>query len=318
MKKSSKKQKTSGPLEIKSLIPENLTFGSTLKCKNIKLFTAIIKALSFVNNSEIQLSNAGFKYVVEESKSFQAIAYIQKDFFSDYFIKLSGSDMISFGVNLTSFTDLLSGLIGNDSGSTMNISFFERENQIVFCVLQTDKGDSNKHYTDNDVEDLAGEIRTEYFMRTMLSIEPIDFTIDDPELFHSIIINAPDFLSLLSDFDRTISEINIKITEHKMTMKSIGILQYASTAKYKSDSEIFDKYECYQPSQFSYRFNYFKVIMKGVALASKVSISTQLNGAMRVQLMVPSDDDSDPTAFIEYNLTPNLPEEEEEEDKDDE
>lgn len=316
---NSKKSKKSGPLNIKHCVAENLTFGGALKCKNIKLFTAMIKALSFVNNTEIQLSKSGMKYVVEESKSFQATAYIQKDFFSDYFIKLPNDlDMIGFGVNLNSFTDLLSGFIENDETSTMNISYFDRENQIVFWVIQTDKGEPGKAMrndeSDEDEDALAGEIRTEYFLRTMHSINPIDFIVENPETFHSIIINASDFLLMLNDFDRTIEELNVKITPQRMSLRSIGVLQYGIVAKFKSDSSIFDKYEVQGPSQFSYRFNFFKVIMKGLALASKVSIITQINGTMRIQLMVPSDDESETSAFIEYNLIPNLPDDEDDEE----
>lgn len=318
-----KKSKKVGSLNTQHCVATNPTFGATLKCKNIKLFASMIKALNFVTNTEIQLSESGLKYVVEESKCFQATAYVQRGFFSDYFIKLSNDlDVTAFGVNLHSFTDLLSGFIEDDKKSTMNISYFDRENKIVFCVIQTDAGETAKskpgdlRYDDDESEEeLAGEIRTEYFLRTMNSIEPIDFNVDDPALFHSIIINASDFFNILNDFDRTISDLDIKITPQRMTLKSIGVLQFGTSLKYKSDSSIFEKYECNEPSQFSYRFNFFKVIMKGLAFASKVSIITQINGTMRVQLMVPSNDESETSAFIEYNMIPNLPDEDDKEEE---
>ena len=323
MEKSRKNpNKKSRTLDIQQCVAKNLSFGATLKCKNIKLFAAIVKATSFVTNTEIQLSDLGLKYVVEESKSFQVIAYIQKEVFSDYFIKVpSALNMFSFGVNLNSFTDLLSGFIENDERSTMNISYFDRENRIVFCVIQNDAGAISRpkpgtfrNDDDDDVDDLAGKIRTEYFLRTMHSINPIDFNLENQDELHSIIINAPDFLNILNDFDRTITELDIKITQTRMTFRSIGILQYGSTGKYNSDSGIFDNYECHEPSQFIYRFSYFKVLMKGLALASKASITTQINGTMKIQLKVPSDDDPDVSAYIVYNMIPNLLEDEDEDE----
>lgn len=324
MRRTKGKQQKCGRLDIKQCIAENLTFGATLKCKNIKLFAAIIKAMSFVNNTEMQLSDVGLKYIAEESRSFQVRAYVPKDLFSDYFIKVPhGIDKFSFGINLTSFTDLLSGFIESDDRSSMIISYFDRENKIAFSVIQHDSGETGKskagtsHYDEVDQDDdkLAGEIRTEYFLRTMDSINPIDFVIDnlDAEEFHTLILNASDFLHILNVFDRTIIELNIKITQKRMTLRSVGVLQYEISSKHNSDSRIFDKYEIRQPSQFSYRSNYFKVMSKGLVFASKVSIITQQIGTMRVQLMVPSDDEPDPKVFIEYNMIPNLPDEDDSE-----
>jgi len=326
MRRSKEKQKKCERLDIQHCISENLTFGATLKCKNIKLFAAIIKAMSFVNNTEMQLSDVGLKYIAEESRSFQVTAYVPKDLFSDYFIKIPrGLDKFSFGINLASFTDLLSGFIENDDKSLMIISYFDRENKIAFSVIQHDSVETGKskagtsHYdNDDDGDQLAGEIRTEYFLRTMDSINPIDFVIDnlDAQEFHTIILNASDFLSILNVFDRTITQLNIKITPKRMTLRSEGVLQYDISSKHHSDSRIFDKYEIRQPSQFAYRFNCFKVMTKGLALASKVSIITQINGTMRVQLMVPTlEEEPNPTIFIEYNMIPNLPDEDESENE---
>lgn len=302
-------------MEIEKCTAENLTFAATLKSKNIKLFTSIIKVMSFIDNTEIQLSAAGFKYVVEESKSFQVTAYIKKEFFSEYILKFpKAMDLIGFGVNLTSFTDLLSAFLDNELGN-MNISYYHRQNKLLFVLEQTDNGalGSNKAKQSivehEDEEVIAGKIITEYFLKTMHSVDPIDFTVKDPQTLSSLILDAPCFHSVLNDFDRTIDELEIRITQAKMTLRTVGVLQYGASAKFKCNSDIFNKFECTDPSKFSYNFKFFKIMLKGLALASKASIVTHADGLMKVQLMVRVDENQDSPAFLEYNMIPNLPDE---------
>lgn len=317
----SKGKSQSRTLDIVDCRAKNLTFGASIISKNIKLFLNIIRAMNFINNTEIQLSEEGLKFVVEESKSFQVSAYLKKDFFSKYFIRIPEKEdhCIAFGVNLASFTDLSSAFFDNDL-SNLKISYFHRENTLVFACVQIDAGDhgiAKAADDDDDSEDEpAGEINTEYYLRTMHSNDPIDFELNKPQSLNAIILGSLDFQSVLNNFDRAIEELEFKITPKKMTLRSVGIPQFESMLKFNSGSELFDSFESFEPSKYSYSFNFFKVIIKALPLASKVSINTHADGVMRLQLKLRSDETEDAAAFMEFNMIPRLPDDDEDGDGD--
>lgn len=304
-------------LDIEEAVAENITFAASLEARNIKTFVSVIRAMNFVDNTELQLSNSGLKYLVEESKSFQTIAYFKKQFFTKFNFRPPTSmaeDTISFGVNLSSFTELLLAFLDNNA-SSMNIVYFNDKNLISFVCTQTDAGESTTNKTrqqstiqgDEEEDEPAGEIVTEYFVRTMQSVEPIDFNIDSPQLRNSLILDAYDFHGIINDFDRTTDGLEIKITNRRMQLKTVGILQCAAVAKFNADSEIFNKFECNEPSKFIYKFMYFKVMLKSLALSSKMALTTHVDGMLRIQLMVRSGEEES-FAYIEYFMLPSLDE----------
>lgn len=308
-------------LKIDDLVAQNITFAATLKSKAIKLFVSIIRATNFVGSTELQFSENGLRYIAEESKSFQANAYIKKEFFSTYHIRVPGDEpMINFSVNLNSFTELLSAFLDNEL-STMNIVYYGNRNCIVFTYIQTDSGDVPSNRTkqntiDGELDDdgLAGEIATEYFMQTMQSVDPIEFRIDSPQLLNSVILNASDFHSVINDFDRTIEGLEININDKRIRMKTVGVLQCRAVAKFPQGSDIFSKYESHQPSSFVYNFKFFKHMLKSLALATKISLQTHVDGMIRVQLMMRTEDDQDISAYMEYFVVPRIPDEESDDD----
>lgn len=329
-KKKTKKQKNR-PFLVSNCTKENCTFGSTVKSKYIKVFIGIVKAItnvSSVESTEMQISDNGIKLIVEESKSFQTTAYIKKEFFQSFVLTRPFRDegnVIVFGVNLKSFTEFLTAILDNDL-SEMRIAYYHDQNCISFTCEQRDSGvesllSKGKQSGFGFHDGMPGDeyesikISTDYFVKTMDIGDSIDFGVVSPNLYHSIILNASDFHGILNDFDRTIDEVEIKVTDRKMTFKSIGILQYDAVVKVDKDSAIFSKYECKEKSKFAYKFSYFKAMLKSLLMASKVSLTTHIDGMLKMQLMVRTDDDEDLAAsFIEYNIIPNLPEDDDEDD----
>lgn len=264
MGRKTKKTKKKGRWDFTQLLAKNITFASSLKSKQIKNFISLIKAVNFGEQTEIQLTEQGLKYVAAESQSFQVSAYINKEFFDTFLIKLpKGVAVISFGVNLSAFTDLLSAFLDNDLGS-MKITYYDSENSIVFTCEQVDSGEQNLMKikqgstgvsTDDDEN---REIRTEYFIHTMQSIYPVDFTVGNLQKASCLILNAVDFFNIINDFDRTIEALEIKITQTRLSFKSVGILQFGTVVKLN----VFEKFEFSDRTKFTFKFGYFKVIMK--------------------------------------------------------
>lgn len=268
MGRKMKKTKKRGRWDIAQLHAKNITFASSLRSKQIKNFISLIKAVNFVTETEIQLTEQGLKYVAAELPSFQVSAYINKEFFDTFHIKLPpGVKIISFGVNLSSFTDLLSAFLDNDL-SSMKITYYDSENSIVFTCEQVDSGEQNllkikQGSTGASTDDDENrEITTEYFIQAMQSIYPVDFTVGNLQKTSCLILNAVDFFNIINDFDRTIEALEIKITQQRLLLKSVGILQFASVVKLIVTSDVFEKFEFCERSKFTFKFEYFKVIMK--------------------------------------------------------
>lgn len=326
-KKTQRKHNFHGPIDVEHCVAENITFVASLKSKFIKVFIGIIKALNAANSceaTELQLSDTGLKFVVEESKSFQTAAYIKKEFFESFYLKMPDRDvpMIGFGVNLKSFSELLTAILDNDL-SSMNIIFYNDSDCLSFICKQQDSGEpltgkgkqnlfqgDDETANDTSEEDEPVDITTEYFVRTLQSMDPIDFTAYSPSLVSFLILDAYEFHGIINDFDRSIDDVEIKVTDRRMTLKSIGILQYGAVVKLNQDSELFCKFECTEATKFAYKFSYFKTMLKSLLMASKVSLRTYADGMLRMQLMVRNEDDEETAAFVEYNIVPNLPEDE--------
>lgn len=305
-------RKKTGPLDVEQCVAKNMTFASTLKSKFIKVFVGIIKSLNFVAETEIELTDNGLKYIVEESKSFQVTAYIMHTFFTTFLFKPpKGTVIISFGVKLNSLTDLLSAFIDNDLGN-MNITYFHNENLIVFSCTQVDSGETKTKKVKRpiNIDEEASEIKTDYYLRTMNSIEPIDFECTD-KIASDLIIEASVLLDVLNDFDRSNEELRVKITLDKLQLRSCRGL--SAVAKLHANTDAFDKFNCKETTRFAYKFAHFRVLAKGLPFARKASLRTFVNGLLRIQLRVKVEDEES-AAFIEYNMMPNVDEESDQDD----
>jgi hypothetical protein len=299
------RQKQPNSIPIEECFAKNITFAAILKSKFIKIFISIIKAMNFVKSTDIKLSINGLKYIVEESKSFQTTAYIRKEFFSFFRLRIPEDEEISFGVNLSSLTELLSALL-DDEMSNMKVVYYHQKNCMLFTCEQKDSGPknnlkSNLDLIDEDDDDEEKPITTEYFVKTMESFEPIDFNRpDDFEKFSSLIIDSCDLYSLLCDLDKNAVELELQINESGLQFSTIGALQVKQVAKIPNNEELFSRFDLEKPSKFIYKFIYFKVIMKALNLSKKTSMQTFADGLLRIQLMIDCEDDES-SAFIEYN-----------------
>ncbi|CAO1382177.1 unnamed protein product [Diamesa serratosioi] len=300
-------------VQIRDCVVQNINFAATIKSSYIKLFMNVIKALNFVDNTEIQLSEEGLKYVVEESKSFQTTAYVKKDFFSRFIYRAPEDvEMLSFGVNMTTFTEFLNAFLDNDL-SSMKMIYYGEGNPLAFIFTQVDSlNNDEEELVDEDEdedEEAAGEITTEYILRTKQSLELIDFNVSNPLLGSSLIVFGPDLFGILNNFDRSVDELEIIITNKELQFKSIGILQYETNVKIEKHSDSFISYNFQENTKFSYNFTFFKVMLKTLILASKIAIETHLDGMLKIQLMVKSGEEDIPI-FVEYFLVPTLDNEE--------
>lgn len=251
--------------------------------------------------------------MVEESKSFQTTAYVKKDFFSRFIYRAPDDiEMLSFGVNMTTFTEFLNAFLDNDL-SSMKMIYYGEGNPLAFIFTQVDSlNDDEEELMDEDhEEDAAGEITSEYILRTKQSLELIDFNVSNPLLGSSLIVLGPDLYGILNNFDRSVDELEISITNKELQFKSIGILQYETNVKIEKHSDSFVSYNFQENTKYRYTFTFFKVMLKTLIFASKIAIETHLDGMLKIQLMVKNGEEDIPI-FVEYFLVPTLDNEEDE------
>lgn len=244
---------------------------------------------------------------MEESKSFQTTAYVKKDFFSRFIFRPPYNiELLSFGVKMTTFTEFLNAFLDNDL-SSMKMIYYGEGNPLAFIFTQVDSlnNDEDEPIDDDDEEEAAGEITTEYILRTKQSLDLIDFNISNPLLGSSLIVLGADLFAVLNYFDRSVDELEISITNKELQFKSIGILQYETNVKMEKHSDSFVTYNFQEITKYRYKSMFFKVMMKSFILASKIAIETHLDGMLKIQLMVKSGEEDVPI-FVEYFLVPTL------------
>lgn len=246
--------------------------------------------------------------MVEESKSFQTTAYVKKDFFSRFIFRAPNDiELLSFGVKMTTFTEFLNAFLDNDL-SSMKMIYYGEGNPLAFIFTQVDSLNNDEDEPideDDNEEEAAGEITTEYILRTKQSLDLIDFNVSNPLLGSSLIVLGADLFAVLNYFDRSVDELEISITNKELQFKSIGILQYETNVKMEKHSDSFVTYNFQENTKFRYKSMFFKVMMKSFILASKIAIETHLDGMLKIQLMVKSGEEEVPI-FVEYFLVPTL------------
>lgn len=247
------------------------------------------------------ISDEGLKFVVEDSKCFQSIAYIQKTSFSHFKIKPS-KEPYSFGLSLSAFTEYLNSFVDNDS-SSMKLIYFGPGSLFVLNLIQSEDYDDEEDDPDNDTGE--NQIFTEYLLRIKNCEDMIDFEEAEENLANSTIFDGPDFYEILNDIDKTIDELEIEIdSNHNIKMKSCGILQYETNIDIPRACDIIVSGTLKQATKFRYKFVHIKLMLRTLVLASKISLKTFLDGLLKLQLVVNADDEEQ--IFVEYFLVPSI------------
>uniref|UniRef100_A0A1Q3F250 Putative checkpoint 9-1-1 complex rad1 component n=1 Tax=Culex tarsalis TaxID=7177 RepID=A0A1Q3F250_CULTA len=260
-------------------------------------FYSIMKAIHFVDNVTVQLTSDGVKIIAEEAKSVQATAYIMKNCFSEYKLTLPRTNTddddeddpcTSFGLNLKVFTDCLSMFLGGDYDSSLKL-LHKGEGAPLIVVLE-------QHGEDDLV--------TECSVKTMEPLEVLDFDFEDAHVFSRVNIKAPDFFALLSDLDRFCEEIEIFLSPNSphFRLATFGELHSESNFEITNCSDMLISFNCTKTSTNRYKFAHFRLVMKTLALGSKIALRTNKDGLLGMQVLVETGDSAQ--MFVEYFIMP--------------
>lgn len=259
-------------------------------------FYSIMKAVHFVDNVTVQLTSDGVKIIVEEAKSVQATAYIMKNCFSDYKLALPRSTdddaeddrSTSFGLDLKVFTDCLSMFLGGDYDSSLKL-IHKGEGTPLIVVLE-------QHGEDDLV--------TECSVKTMDPLEVLDFDFEDAHLTSKVNIKAPDFFALFGEIDRFCDEVEIFISPDSphFQLTTFGELHSDSVIEIDNTSDMLISFNCTKASTNRYKFAHFRLVMKTLALGSKIALRTNRDGLLGMQVLIETGDSAQ--MFVEYFIMP--------------
>ncbi|XP_050083579.1 cell cycle checkpoint protein RAD1-like [Anopheles aquasalis] len=265
---------------------------------NLATFHNVIKAINFVENAMIQLSKEGLQVTVEDAKSIQAVALIKRTCFSEYSLNAAttatapaeggtAEPFASFGLNLKVFTDCLSMFTTSELDSSLKL-LRKGPRAPLIAILEQHGEDS---------------LITECSIRTMEPFDCMDleFT-DDQQIVSKFAAKGTDFFQLLGEMDSNCAEIEVSITPSQLKFETFGELHMNASVELSNDSDILISFNCSQTSTYRYKFQHFKLIMRTLALASQVVISTNGEGLLGLQVIIENNDNS--MFYVQYFILP--------------
>ncbi|XP_050070591.1 uncharacterized protein LOC126558594 [Anopheles maculipalpis] len=271
---------------------------------NFSTLYNVMKAVNFVDNAIVQLSNDGMKVIVEDAKSIQASAYITRACFSDFKLSIakqpssSGANddnatdtqpFIGFGLNLKVFADCLSMFTSGDYNSSLKM--IQKGSGAPLIVILEQHGEDS--------------LTTECSVRTMEPFDcmELDFE-DEKQIMSKINMKGAEFFHLLSEMDRNCDEFEVVISPDAphLMFHSFGELHSESSVEITNTSDMLITFNCTHASRNRYKFHHFRLAMRTLALASKVALRTNSEGLLGLQVMIENSDSSH--MFVEYFILP--------------
>ncbi len=172
--------------------------------QNARFLLHFLKALHFKDDVTLILGGHGLKVTVEDSKSFQANAYIQRALFRKF--DLSGGARregeqgeedarepeVSFRLSMGSLVECL-GLFGHHSGSAPALCLRYEEGEPLRLWLE------------------EGGVVTEVRARTRVALEVLDFDFQKSVVAAKVILQADRLKEVLADLDLSGEHVEVRV-----------------------------------------------------------------------------------------------------------
>ncbi|GBP43006.1 Cell cycle checkpoint protein RAD1 [Eumeta japonica] len=194
----------------------------------------------------------GLKLTVEEGKCIQASAYIPADNFTEYCIKKNVD--IMFRISLAVLTECLS-ILGASEESSIKM-YYKNDGSPLILMLQSQSYDN---------------LITDCEIYTLSTSTILDFSDDDATEVSKIIVKPPAFLGLLADLERSSDVIELHFSP---IHPNFSIITYGdqdrSCIDVPKSSDMVQSFSCDTTISFKYPFPLLRLIMKALAISSKM------------------------------------------------
>ena len=156
-----------------------------------------------------------------------------------------------------------------------------------------------EHHGDDDLV-------TEFSVKTNEPMEILEFDIEADQTMSQVFIKGQEFYLLLNEINKNCEEIEFFVspTAPFFRLTTFGDLHAQSNIEITNSSDILITFSCTTATKFRYKFHHIKLMMKTLAISSKVAMRTSRDGLLGLQVMIENIENSN--LFVEYFIMPTI------------
>jgi len=261
-----------------------------------KLIPQLLGCLEFGKDQVVlcQVSPAGLRFIVDDSKAMQASTEIPRECFQDYIFNSEEEPKIEFRVQLQMLCDCLK-LFGELSGK-LSLEYTTVDKQL--CIMMEDTSNSSL------------VVDTKFQLQTMDShFSALDFKFQDYPCDHYAILKAEDLKDALQELEwlgGSALELIMSDKDPFFALTCHGDCGQAQV-EFPSESEVFFRFECGSEQTASYSMSMAQKMKAALSLSDQVQVRMNEQGLLSLQCSTKSYDGH--SAFVDFLINPTFIEE---------
>ncbi|CAG9559378.1 unnamed protein product [Danaus chrysippus] len=246
----------------------------------------LLKSIQFQECAVFCAMNEGLKLTVEEGKCVQASAYIPADNFTEYHVR-DDVDVL-FKINISVLTECLN-IFGANEDSSLKM-YYRCEGSPLLLVLQPQS---------------MINVMTDCEIATQIADSILELRDEDVPEVAKLVLKASAFMGLLGDLERSCDTIEINLSPEHPNVSIITYgMQDRSCIDVPKSSDMVQSFSCKQAIRLKYQLYHLRLIMKALAISSKVVLRSSSNGLLLIQLKLEKEDQRQ--MFTEFFILPLL------------
>ncbi|XP_026333142.1 cell cycle checkpoint protein RAD1 isoform X2 [Hyposmocoma kahamanoa] len=247
---------------------------------------SLLKAIQFQELAIFCALPEGLKLTVEEGKCVQASAYIPADNFTNYHVR---DDIdVMFKISIAVLAETLN-IFGSGEESSLKM-YYRCEGSPLLLVLQPQS---------------FNNIMTDCEISTQTADSVLELRDENATEVAKLVLKAPAFLGLLADIERScdIIELNLSPDYPNVRIVTYG-MQDRSCIDVPKTSEMVQGFSCENSITIKYQLPHIRLIMKALAVSTKVVLRCSSNGLLLLQLKLEKEEQRQ--MFSEFYIVPLL------------
>ncbi|XP_045539106.1 cell cycle checkpoint protein RAD1 [Papilio machaon] len=258
----------------------------TASMESGKILCSLLKAIQFQECAIFCAMTEGLKLTVEEGKCVQASAYVPADNFTEYHVREDVDVM--FKISIAVLAECLN-IFGSAEESSLKM-YYRCEGSPLLLVLQPQS---------------VHNVMTDCEISTQTPDSLLDLRDSDADEVAKLVLKAPAFLALLADLERScdVFELNLSPEHPNVSIVTYG-MQDQSCIDMPKSSDMVVSFSCERAVTLRYQLHHIRLVMKALALSSKVVLRFSSNGLLLLQLKLEKEDQRQ--MFSEFYIVPLL------------
>ncbi|VEN54920.1 unnamed protein product [Callosobruchus maculatus] len=250
---------------------------------DFKMVHNVLRSIAIKDFVIMRPMEEGLKLTLDEMRCVETSAYIPREMFTAYHVA-QDKDVI-LKICLKSLVDVLN-LFGEDSSPNLKIMLSYKSDGSPLCI---------------DMQEHDENITINCELKTLTVDDPNDISLADECNLNKVVLNAHLFAELLNRLDNSADELKVVLGPDPpyFTLSTTGIAGESEVSISKTSDSV-TVYQCTEKTVSTYQFSNIKLILKVMAYADKVAVSTGASGLLGLQLVVTSDDKQ---MYVEYYVT---------------